>query len=241
MIDLTNVVKDEMTLVNDPLYSRDVVGQYVERPPRHKEKSVRKSFNAMATVTDNSCNILQDKSNKAARFIEEIMSKIYAKKSTRDAAPEKIWYLHHHGIYHPNKTGKIKVVLKVIWTRPYNQIADDLLRFRVATAVAVMGDIEAMFHQVKVPNDQCSFLRFLWWDDCDTKKEIMDYQMAAHVFGGASSLSCFTIALRKIASDNRGEYASDVTRILERSFYEDDILNSFQTFTKAKDVILKAK
>ena len=252
LIDLTNVVRDEMTLVNDPLYLRDAVGKYVERPPRHKEKSVRKSCNAMATVTDNFCNVLQDKSNKAAskvevfekdyvRFMEEIISKVYARKSTRDAAPEKIWYLHHHGVYHPNKTGKIKVVLKVIWTRPYNQIADDLLRFRVAIAVEVMGEIEAMFHQVKIPNDQCSFLRFLWWDDCDTKKEIMDYQMAAHVSGGASPLSCFTFSLRKIASDNRSEYASDVTRILERYFYEDDILNSFQTFTKAKDVILKVK
>ena len=65
--------------------------------------------------------------------------------------------------------------------------------------------------------------------------------MTAHVFGGASSPSYFNFALRKTASDNRDEYASDVTKILERNFYADDMLKSFQTATKAKDFIRKVK
>ena len=55
---------------------------------------------------------------------------------------------------------------------------------------------------VKVPDDQCSFLRFLWWEDCDTNTEIIEYEMTAHVFGGASSPSCSNFALRKTARDN---------------------------------------
>ena len=39
LIDLTNFVEDEMTLVNDPLYSGDAVSQYVERAPRHSKKA----------------------------------------------------------------------------------------------------------------------------------------------------------------------------------------------------------
>ena len=42
--------------------------------------------------------------------MEEIISKRYARKSNREAAPGKIWYLPHHCAYHPNKTGKITVV-----------------------------------------------------------------------------------------------------------------------------------
>ena len=42
--------------------------------------------------------------------------------------------------------------------------------------------------------------------------------MTVHVFGGTSSPSCSNFALRKTASDNRSEYASDVTRILEKNF-----------------------
>ena len=104
-----------------------------------------------------------------------------------------------------------------------------------------MGDIKAVYHQVKVPDDQCSFLRFLWCEDCDTNKEIIAYDMLiADVFGGTSP-SWSNFALRKTASDNRDEYTSDVTRILERNFYVDDMLKSFQTVTKAKDVIRKVK
>ena len=65
--------------------------------------------------------------------------------------------------------------------------------------------------------------------------------MTAHVFGGVSSPSCSIFTLRKTASDNRDEYASDATKILERNFYVDDVLKSFQTVTKAKDVIRKVK
>ena len=59
-----------MALVDEPLYSRDAVSQYVERTPRYSERRERKRFNAMETVDDNSCNISQDKSNKVASKIE---------------------------------------------------------------------------------------------------------------------------------------------------------------------------
>ena len=59
-----------MTLVNDPLYSCGAVSQYVERAPRRSEKRERKRFSAIATVTINSCNISEDKSNKIASKVE---------------------------------------------------------------------------------------------------------------------------------------------------------------------------
>ena len=59
-----------MILVNDTLYSCDAVSQFVERTPRYSEKRERKSFNAIATVGDNSCNISQDKSNKVPSKVE---------------------------------------------------------------------------------------------------------------------------------------------------------------------------
>ena len=66
LIDITNLVEDEMTLV----YSRDAVRQYVDRAHRHSEKRERKRFNVMATVADNSCNMSHDKSNKIASKVE---------------------------------------------------------------------------------------------------------------------------------------------------------------------------
>ena len=135
--------------------------------------------------------------------MEEIIAKGYAGKSTMTATPGKTWYLTHHVVYHPNKPGKISVVFdlsaeykgtclnKELFPGPdlTSQIIGALLRFR-EEHVGVMGDIEAMFHQVKVPDTQCSFLKFLWLEDSDTSKEIMDYELTAHVLDGSSSPSC---------------------------------------------------
>ena len=96
-----------------------------------------------------------------------VIYNIISRKSAREAAPGKIWYLPHHGVYHPNKPGKIRVVFDLsadykgrcinreLLSGPdlTSQIAGVLLWFR-EEQVAVMGGIEAMFHQVKVLDDQ---------------------------------------------------------------------------------------
>ena len=41
LTDLTNFVEDEITLVNDRLYSRNTVSQYVDRGPRYIGKRER--------------------------------------------------------------------------------------------------------------------------------------------------------------------------------------------------------
>ena len=105
--------------------------------------------------------------------MEKIIAKGYARKSMT-ATPGKTWYLPHHGVYHPNKPDKIRVVFdlraeyigtclnKELLPGPdlTNQIIGVLLWFREEHA-GVMGDIETMFQQVKVPDTQCSFLKFL--------------------------------------------------------------------------------
>ena len=188
------------------------------------------------------------------RFIEEIIAKGYARKSTIKTAPWKTWYLPHHGVYHPNKPGKIRVVFDL--SAEYkgkclskellpgsdlkNQIRGVLLRFR-EEHVRVMGDIEAMSHQVKVPDTQCIFLKFLCWEDSDISKGIIDYEMTAHVFGGSSSPSCSNFTLRKTPMDNEELYGKDVATILERNFYVDDMLKSFLTVEEAITVIQQVK
>ena len=90
------------------------------------------------------------------RFMDEIIAKGYARKSTITAALGKTWYLPHHAVYHPNKPGKIRVVFdlsaeckgtslnKELLSGPdlTNQVLGVLLRFR-EEHVRVMGDIEA--------------------------------------------------------------------------------------------------
>ena len=95
-----------------------------------------------------------------------------------------------------------------------NQVIGVLMRF-TEEHVDVIGDIEAMFHQVKVPDTQCSFLKFLWWEDSDTSKKIINYEMRAHFFWWIIISSFLNFDLRKTAIDNDDNYGKDVATILE--------------------------
>ena len=121
-----------------------------------------------------------------------------------------------------------------------NQIVGVLLRFR-EEQIAATGDIEAMYHQVKVPENQRCFLRFLWWKDSDSNKVVIDHEMTAHVFGGISSLSCPNYALKKTPAGNTKKYGEDVSSILRRDFYVHDMLKSFPSSKIAADMIYKVK
>ena len=78
-------------------------------------------------------------------------------------------------MYHPKKPDKIRVVFDCSAKCAGSSLNDQLLqgpdltnslvgvltRFR-QESVAFMSDIEAMFYQVFVPEEQRDFLRFLW-------------------------------------------------------------------------------
>ena len=89
-----------------------------------------------------------------------------------------------------------------------------------------MADIEAMFHQVRVPDSDCSFLRFLWWPDGNLACPLEEYQMTVHLFGAISSPACSNFALHRTADDNARYYSSDVVSTVKRNFYVDDCLKS---------------
>ena len=57
-----------------------------------------------------------------------------------------------------------------------NRLLGVLMRFR-EDQVALMGDIEAMFHQVKVSPEDRDALRFLWWKGGDVSQQPEVYRM----------------------------------------------------------------
>ena len=179
--------------------------------------------------------------NDYMNFMTELMSKGYATESTVAAENGKCWYLPHHGVYNPNKPGKIRVVFdlsaefqgtsinKSLLPGPdlTNQIVGVLLRSR-EELVAVTGDIEAMYHQVKIPVEQRSFLGFFWWKNSDPQNEVVDHEMTAHVFGGISSPSCSNCALKKTAVDNVCKYEMKPQQLLREIFMQKTCSRAFQ-------------
>ena len=122
-------------------------------------------------------------------------------------------------MFHPQEPDKVRVVFdcsaKFQGTSSNNQLLHGpdltntlvgvLTRFR-QEQIAFMSDIEAMFYQVRVSPSDCNYLRFLWWPDGNLNKDPEEYQMLAHLFGGASSPSCANFALKKTAEDNKAAF-----------------------------------
>ena len=104
-----------------------------------------------------------------------------------------------------------------------------------------MCDVEAMFHQFKVFETHRNFLRFLWWEDCDTTKRPVEYRMTVHLFGAGSSPGCANYGLKRIADDYEEECGPEVAYFIRNNFYVDDGLKSVKNTEQAITLIQRTK
>lgn len=121
-------------------------------------------------------------------------------KNSLTTNDNRVWYVPHHGVYHPKKK-KMCVVFDCMASfqdvslngqllkRPdlTNMLIGALVRFR-EDPIAIMADIESMFYQVRVPEADVDLLQFLWWLDGNINAPIKVYRMAMHLFGATSPL-----------------------------------------------------
>ena len=169
--------------------------------------------------------------------IQTLIDKKYAEKvpsSHLNGTNGCVHYLPHHPVISPNKD-KIRIVFDCsakyedFSLNDYalqgpdltNKLTAVLLRFR-EHEIAVAGDIEAMYHQVKVPVHDRDALRFLWHEG----NEVVEYRMTVHPFGAVWSSSAANYALRKTADDNHESYEPCVALSVHKDFYVDDWLKS---------------
>ena len=184
--------------------------------------------------------------------MNELFDKGYAEAAPDgDAAPVEgsMWYLPHHPVFNKNKPDKIRVVFDCAATFQgtslnsevlqgpdlTNKLIGVLLRFR-EERVAVMADVEAMFHQVRVNEHHRDYLRFLWWQDGLLNDQPCVFRMNVHLFGGVWSPSCCNFVLKFTAKEHQSEYTEEVVRSVNDSFYVDDLLESFATVNQATEM-----
>ena len=98
-----------------------------------------------------------------------------------------------------------------------NRLVGVVTRFR-QEAVTFIGEIDAMFHQVRVPVGQRDFLRFLWWPDRELSQDLEKYQMNVHLFGAVSSPICPNLALRKAPDDAENIVGTEAADVLRKTF-----------------------
>ena len=189
-------------------------------------------------------------------FMGKILSNEFAElvPESELSSDEHMWYLCHHGVYHPKKPTKIRIVFDAsakyagtslnanLLTGPdlTNPLLGVLIRFRLEH-VALMCDVQQMFFQFRVAEHHRNYLRFLWFKDNDPSQPIVCYRMVSHIFGASSSPSVANFCLKKIAADHQDTYGSDAATFVRTSFYVDDGLLSASTPEKVIEVVSATK
>ena len=215
-------------------------GGHYELPIPWKEDIVVPNNLAMALQRLHSLRATITRKGIFMRYDEEIkklLMKGYAELvpvSEVSDSSQRIWYLPHHAVITPKKPDKVRIVFDCAAKFQGESLNDKclqgpdlnnnllhvMLRFRQHYYV-IMGDVESMYYQVKIPERDRNALRFLWYDD---QGEIVHYRMTGHVFGGVWCASSSIYALHQVVED----YCTDpvLEDVIRNAFYVDDCLKS---------------
>ena len=181
-----------------------------------------------------------------------LLSKGYAEVVPPDEVnmEGRVWYLPHHAVVSDKKPGKTRIVFDCAaqfkgeslnsnclrGPDQNNRLVNVMIRFR-QHPIAIMADIEGMYHQVLIPVADRNALRYLWYDD---EGHICHFRMTRHLFGGVWCSSSSTYALRRILFDHPDTSPLVADTIL-RSFYVDDCLRSVVSLEEAETVVFGTK
>ncbi|XP_052762425.1 uncharacterized protein LOC128205058 [Mya arenaria] len=193
--------------------------------PSNKGLAVRR-----AQLLDTSLKKNPTKKQHFVDFMENILEKGHAEEAPPLLPGEEHLYLPIFGVYHPKKVDQIRVVFDssakyegvslndLLLSGPdlTNSLLGVLLRFR-KEAIAVTADIQQMFYCFNVHESHRNFLRFLWYKDNDTTKNLTEYRMKVHVFGNKPSPSVASYGLRKTAEISTEEFGEEVTNYILNS------------------------
>ena len=218
--------------------------------PNNKSQALRRLAQLKARLRSND-KLKQDYTMFMQKTIDECAEEIPVASNPKEG---RINYLPHHGVYHPKKRDKIRVVFdcsavfqgtslnKNLLQGPdlTNNLQGVLCRFR-KEPVALCCDVEGMFHQFFVDEEDRDLLRFFWWKDGDLDKEPTEYRMKVHVFGAASSPGCANFGFKQAASDGQDEFGQEAANFIKRDFYVDDGLKSAETPETATELIKNAQ
>ncbi|XP_066029071.1 uncharacterized protein [Pocillopora verrucosa] len=183
--------------------------------------------------------------------IDDMLNRKVARKLTEDELKEykgPIHYISYHEVLKPDsKTTPVRIVfnssanymghiLNDYWAKGpdlLNNILGILVRFR-ENPVAFIGDIKKMYHTVATTTLDHHTHRFLW-RDMNSNKEPDTYVIQRVSFGDKPSGAIATVALRKTAEMSKDRYP-EATEIILTNTYMDDIIESVDTESKAKQL-----
>ncbi|GFX43107.1 integrase catalytic domain-containing protein [Trichonephila clavipes] len=153
----------------------------------------------------------------------------------------KSLYLPHHGVVRDTScTTKLRVVfdassktssglslndLLMVGPRVQPELFPILMQFRIFS-VAICSDVEKMFRQIKVHEEDVDWQRILWRDS--PTEPIREYRLTTVTYGTSSAPFLSTRTLRQLAIDEQENYPA-ASRATLSHFYVDDLLSGSAT------------
>ena len=178
--------------------------------------------------------------------IEKYVEKGYVQKIS-ETSPETKWFLPHFPVIRPEKeTTKVRIVFDasakqdgislndIMYQGPKLQgnLFNVLLRFR-KHPVAIVCDIEEMYLQINLKENDKQFHRFLWRTDNSQQPDI--YEFNRLVFGE----NCSPFLAQYVSQENARLYANEYPLAAEtilNSTYMDDSMDSVMNNEQAIDL-----
>ena len=245
---LSTSIQDDRALkiFEDSLRKTDSGHYEVAIPFKSDSVNLPNNFNVVKKRLLNLGKQLQSKKSGELPLYREKMEELKAKnysvpvpENDISGQPGQVWYCDHHAVC---TSSKFRVVFNpssiymgtclnaelIAGPDLANTLLGVLMRFR-QYAIALTADIKAMYYQVKVPENQQDFLRYLWFEDGDPSKPIEHNRMTVHAFGVGSSGPASNFVLKKTAVENTPNVPQLIVLIVLLNFYVDDCLYSAPT------------
>ncbi|XP_063533651.1 uncharacterized protein LOC134743949 [Cydia strobilella] len=176
--------------------------------------------------------------------VKENLEKGYISKlNDRDVAVRtgKTWFLPHFAVFNPNKPDKLRIVLDCAARVSGKSLNDHLLSgpdfltslpgvllaFR-CHKVAVVGDIQEMFHRVLIREEDRQAQRLLWVDG--------EYVMNVMTFGAICSPASAQYVKNQNARRFEDSHPKAVDAIMNHH-YVDDYIHSIETIDEAINTV----
>jgi len=149
-------------------------------------------------------------------------------------------------VLNANKPGKVHVVFDCAAKLQGISLNEQLLEGPDLTGilmcfrqepVALLAEVESMFHQVCVSSNDCDALQFLWRPNNDLNCEPEEYQMMVHLFGATASSSCVNFSLRRTATDSCQKFRKEAVDIVKEHFHIDNCLKSVPSETEGISLV----
>ena len=188
------------------------------------------------------------------KFMNNLVDSGYAERvpSEELELDTPAYYLPHHGVQHPAKPGKVRIVMDAsakfrgqslntnLLPGPdlLNSLIGVLCKFR-QDRIAFTCDIKEMFYQFRVKPDHSDFLRYLWYENGDFNQDPVVFRSRVHIFGASSSPAVAQFGLKSAASDGINKYGQNVCDFIDKHFYVDDGLKSVSSTDEALELIDK--